>query len=1567
MKSLQKTGCLVLAFILVLATLPGALPAVRAMETGAPGQVIHGEYVVISNGSLDYASAQQTGALPAGNAAPASDLPVGKGAEPYATPLAEGGQSPALQTAAAGKAAAKAYRIGDRLNNLYNGQSYICIGEGAHSYIWMEETLKAGYDAAGLTAQAAAEAAYTYDGRPYQVLTEMSGGIPYMDNSGKLSILLEEMTSTGFYAGESGITAIHAKAPAAGAFRTGAFSSLDGLFVHEGQHALFNLLTCKGDRSLAHTMSWLNEGLSVAAMDYLWGGTDPSGWLDLIDGNTSLRNGSALFYQDYRGSSAQDYSMPYLFVRYLANQAEKGYNPMPFFQSIYTVDATGKTVEQFLAEVLRMNGLSGTVKQTLQNFFVAVVAQEKTGVYGFYGDPVVWEKVKEFPVYASIDGSGTRIPGTGFIVVKPQGGAFTVPSGGGADITYTAVTPSKDILKPAVGSGTAEDPYRIAALSDLYALRAYPSAAFRLENNLDLSDTVYLSADQFTGTLDGGNHTIANLSQPLVITNSGVIQNLNLHLAFREDYRDYAGGFASINNGSILDCYAGGTADGRMIGTRFFLHQTFGPIAGENTGLISGCYSDASVSLTLPPNHADIGGLVGENSGLIKNSYSAADVRVTQTNNGAYEVNAGGLAGRLARPMMIGAYLVQYAYSSADIAMAADGDLLQKNAGRFVGKVESDVAAGSVVSGYALAGMDAAGNANAAVTAGMLRTDAQLKQQSTFTGWSFGSIWKMPASAYPALVDSEELENVTVTTPPPACYVGEKLSLYNAVLSVNGAPVAMTQAMLQGFDSSTSGTKRVTGSYRGKPFAFEVLVMEPVNVTNLVMYQEPKLSYITGESFDPAGAVFTATIDGTPYHYIYSGFTADKTGPLTAGDTTVTFSYGGARLTKNLTVKAKAPAGLSVISPPVKTGYNAGDSLDLTGMLLQITYDDGSVSELFGASKLDEYGIRFAKFQGGVLSPFDLSAPASTGDNGSSIFAFAGEISEDNPANRRVFDLVVNSRIAMEDQTLLFAVNRDNFEFSSPVTGGSGSYSITLIQGVLPSGLTAGNNGNALYFSGRPKTLGDTVLVYEVKDVLLGQTIKVAITLSVVPVSSEADFKSFQFPKAFNPSLPGDIDGVIGADTVTLYVPAGTDVTGLQILHTESRGATLDSSQWNGAKLDFSSPVRFLITAQDGVTTKTYTVSVVVLPKSPVSITVVPPAKTSYTEGQPLDTAGMTVTAHYNDGTSEPVTGYTVAGYDAAPGTKTVIVSYCGKTASFQVTVARKELAGIKITKKPNKTTYIQGQALDTAGMELTLTYNDGTTATIRSGWVEQHDFSVAGQSPVTITYGGKTAVLTVTVTAKALTAISATPPNKQTYWLDEPLDLTGLTVTASYNNGQTAVVTGWICRYDFSAAGKRTVTVEYQGKTASFQVTVNSRVPSKITSQVVSAGDRWIGKIKPIMTAAQLVASLNEHAYVKLFRDGQAVAADTPAGTGMEARLMDGATVKQRLSVVVTGDTNGDGQITISDMLSVKAVLLKKGTLTGAYEKAGDTNGDGKISITDFLQIKSHLLKKESIEPKGY
>ena len=60
---------------------------------------------------------------------------------------------------------------------------------------------------------------------------------------------------------------------------------------------------------------------------------------------------------------------------------------------------------------------------------------------------------------------------------------------------------------------------------------------------------------------------------------------------------------------------------------------------------------------------------------------------------------------------------------------------------------------------------------------------------------------------------------------------------------------------------------------------------------------------------------------------------------------------------------------------------------------------------------------------------------------------------------------------------------------------------------------------------------------------------------------------------------------------------------------------------------------------------------------------------------------------------------------------------------------------------------------------------------------------------------------------------------------------------------------------------------------------------------------------------------------------------------------------------VIVKGDTNGDGKITLSDLANIRLHLLGKFVLKDNNSLGADTNKDGKISLNDLANVRLHLL----------
>ena len=73
--------------------------------------------------------------------------------------------------------------------------------------------------------------------------------------------------------------------------------------------------------------------------------------------------------------------------------------------------------------------------------------------------------------------------------------------------------------------------------------------------------------------------------------------------------------------------------------------------------------------------------------------------------------------------------------------------------------------------------------------------------------------------------------------------------------------------------------------------------------------------------------------------------------------------------------------------------------------------------------------------------------------------------------------------------------------------------------------------------------------------------------------------------------------------------------------------------------------------------------------------------------------------------------------------------------------------------------------------------------------------------------------------------------------------------------------------------------------------------------------------------------------------------------------------TQKMNFSIVLYGDVNGDGKISIVDLAQVQKHLLEIAKHSGHFFTAADVNKDNKISILDLARIQKHLLEINEIQ----
>lgn len=196
----------------------------------------------------------------------------------------------------------------------------------------------------------------------------------------------------------------------------------------------------------------------------------------------------------------------------------------------------------------------------------------------------------------------------------------------------------------------------------------------------------------------------------------------------------------------------------------------------------------------------------------------------------------------------------------------------------------------------------------------------------------------------------------------------------------------------------------------------------------------------------------------------------------------------------------------------------------------------------------------------------------------------------------------------------------------------------------------------------------------------------------------------------------------------------------------------------------------------------------------------------------------------------------TAVGYGSA----TITASAGNLTAQCSVVIAQATVTSISAVYTPSGSIYETDiPALDTLKNDLVVTahWSNGTTSTVT-------DYALtgtlsAGSNTVTVSYGGQTTTITVTVVA--LSSISAVYTQSGTVYTTTSLDdlKADLVVTATFADSTTQTVTGYTLSGTLTE-GTSTITVSYAGKTTTFNVTVTETAlyPIRDISEMAVSSD---------------------------------------------------------------------------------------------------------------------------------
>ncbi len=321
-------------------------------------------------------------------------------------------------------------------------------------------------------------------------------------------------------------------------------------------------------------------------------------------------------------------------------------------------------------------------------------------------------------------------------------------------------------------------------------------------------------------------------------------------------------------------------------------------------------------------------------------------------------------------------------------------------------------------------------------------------------------------------------------------------------------------------------------------------------------------------------------------------------------------------------------------------------------------------------------------------------------------------------------------------------------------------------------------------------------------------------------------------------------------------------------------------------------------------------------------------------------------------------------------------LSTVGGLYAFEYGVEKQSSDILTVRSFPDKMQYTYGEKLNTDGLLLNYKEFSGIATLVSDGFSCSAQLDKNGENEVTVQYKDCELQFNVRVTAEDLSgSLILTGEGRlgQTLTLSlEGITPVGLPYSISWFRDGERI------RGQHSEA--YTVTADDSGKTITAVITAENGFEGSVTSNgitvsyvrimsdtyVINDGD-VMSKVSEKTPVSAILNTLNVKDGVRAFNGEKELSNDDHVTTGTQLRLYSGSEVIHTVHIVVTGDVNCDGKISLVDFVMMKAYMLGDLEFASYDAYAADINGDGKISLVDFIQFKAHMLGDYTIVGKEY
>ena len=640
-------------------------------------------------------------------------------------------------------------------------------------------------------------------------------------------------------------------------------------------------------------------------------------------------------------------------------------------------------------------------------------------------------------------------------------------------------------------------------------------------------------------------------------------------------------------------------------------------------------------------------------------------------------------------------------------------------------------------------------------------------------------------TSYPITI-TNTIQSIAIDTLPSKTKynVNDTLDVTGGKLKITRATgkaetIDITKDMVSGFDSSKENTKLpLTISYTEngvtKTTTYTVSVEDPI--TSMTLKTTPKTEYKYGEPLDISNGVITIVRPSGPEDKQITKEMVTGYDPTKLGQQELTIKYGGQELKYKVNVKDYVKG--IVLTPPAKTKYEYGESLDLTGGNIQKIMASGTATTPIA---LTDSQVKLSTFNPNKEGAQTINVAYE------GFTEKFGVIVEDNLQSIKIKTEPTKTKYKYGE-----ALDITGGQISAIKSSGKAEnidITTSMVSGYNPNKL--GKQTITITYKGKKAQYNVEVEDY-IKDIKLTNPNKL-----IYKVNEKMDLTG------------GKVTPVMASGIASPAIPmTNTDVT-ITGFDTTTVGAKIVKVSYKGISKTFG------ITVEDGY--------------SEMKIKTLP-TKTEYKYGESLDLTGGTIEITKDSGTKETIniTKDMISGYNSKKlGAQILTVTYQELTQQFVVKV-EDYISSLKI-QKPTKVEYEYGEDIELTGGKVSIIMASGAiseSTAMTGAMITGYNPKAEGTQTIKVEYKGLQGNFQVKVEDKIKGISVNTEPDKTEYKYGENLDITGATINVVKSSGITTipVTPNMVSGFSATTPGTQIITITYGGFTTKFVVKVSEK-----------------------------------------------------------------------------------------------------------------------------------------------